>query len=241
MIRDFMKQLILAAGFLGFTLATLANETPHGSLLELHSCELYAGGCTVSSESPQDGRQMLRVWNFRGGEFKGTALKGLQLAVLQNSSDNLAARDSKSGEAVVYLPQAATPAERDVLLEWLQSSQKDFQPARLQTRVVPFQLTRSENKYAFSAGDFISIKTVSLESCDFGSCGEELWYQPRARTSVFTVAVNSASQVEEPLLKLTWNDGGRRSVFLGRFGETVSAKDVYVTMSDLCAPGKSLF
>jgi hypothetical protein len=238
-----MKRLtFLLATIVGFTLNIAhADDTPRGSLMELHSCELFAGGCTVSSESPQDGRYMLRVWDFSGGSFNGAELKGLQFAVVQSSPDNLAATGSKSGEAVVYLPKAATQTQRDSLLAWLQSSQKDFHPAKIQTRVVPIEFTKNEKGYALSAGKFISVKTSSIESCDAGSCGEELWYQPRTTTSCFTVVVNNASKVVEPMLKLSWTDGAKRSVFLARFGETEGAKNVYVTLADLCSTKKSLF
>jgi len=237
-----MKRLtILLTGLLGFTLnAAHAGETPRGTLMELHSCELFAGGCTVSAEAPQWGRYMLRVWNFSGGTFNGTELKGLQIAALQTSPDNLATTDSKAGDAVVYLPQSATPSERDALLAWLNSSQKDFRPAKIQTRVAPLQFTKSGDNYVFSAGDSISVKSEAT-SCDTTACGEALWYQPRAMTSYFTVVENSASKVNEPLLQLTWTDAGKRSVFLARFGETEAAKNVYVTMGELCGVGNSLF
>jgi hypothetical protein len=238
-----MKRLtILLTGLLALDLNPAnAADVPRGSLLELHSCELYAGGCTVSSESPQDGRYMLRVWDFAGGKIEETDFKGLRLAVLQSSPDNLAAKDSKSGEAVVYLPQAATQAQRDALLAWLKSSQPDFKPAKIQTRVVALQFTKNEKSFTFSAGKSISVKAVPQESCDAFSCGEELWYQPRTATSLFTVAVNNGSQVDEPLLKLNWTDGAKRSVFLARFGDTDAPKNSYVTMDELCGVAKSVF
>jgi hypothetical protein len=217
-----------------------AGDAPRGSLMELHSCELFAGGCVVSSEAPQGGRYMLRVWDFTGGRFNETDLKGLKLAVLQTSADNLALKDSKSGDAVVYLPQSATQPQRDALLAWLRSSQKDFQPARLHTRIVPLQCAKTAGGYALSAGEFIHVQSAST-SCDSTACGEALWYEPRTATTLFTVALNNASNVTEPLLKLTWIDAGKRSVFLARFGETESAKDVYVTMGELCGSAKSLF
>src|SRR5215472_12399572 len=102
---------------------SLAATLPHGSVLELHSCELYAGGCIVSSEATMGGRHMLRAWNFTGGSFEGVDLNGLQLAVLQSSSDNLAAAKTDPGDAVVYLPKAATDAQRQALLAWFKSSQ----------------------------------------------------------------------------------------------------------------------
>lgn len=231
---------LLLAGFLGFASTTIAAETPRGSLIELHSCELYAGGCTVSAESTQGGRYMLRVWNFSSGRFNGCDLQGQQLAVLQSSPDNLATGSSQSGNAVVYLSEKTTTAQREALLAWLKSSQSDFHPAKLQTRIVPLGITRTENDYQFTAGDFISVKATSMKPCDMGGCGEALWYEPRSQSSLFTVAVNRTSQVNEPFLQLKWADSGKRSVFLARFGEPTPAKDVYVTLGELCGP-KALF
>jgi hypothetical protein len=238
-----MKQLVLLlAGLIGLTLNhTLAGEVPRGRLMELHSCEVFAGGCVVSSEATQGGRYMLRAWDFTGGSFNGIDLKGSQLAVLQLSPDNLAATDSKSGDAVVYLPQGATPGQRDALVAWLKSSQPDFHPARTQTRVVPLQFSRTDRGYSFSAGDFVSLNTAAFQRCEMFTCGEALWYQPRTATSLFTVVVDHSSQISEPLLALKWDDAGKRNVFLARFGQPDSAKGLFVSLDDVCGPVKTVF
>jgi hypothetical protein len=238
-----MKRLtLLLTGLTGFALNTLfAGDAPRGSLLELHSCEVYAGPCVVNSEAPQEGRCMVRAWDFAGGTFNGLDLAGLKVAVLQLSADNLADTDSKSGKAVVYVPESATVAQRNALVAWLKSSQADFHPADLQIRAAKLEFTKSEKGYAFSAGNFVAIKTASLEQCVMGSCGETLWYQPRSATSLFTVAVNHGSSVNEPLLNFKWNDSGNRSIFLGRFGEQTASKGVYVSMTELCGSTKAVF
>jgi hypothetical protein len=232
---------LLFTGFLGLALHAVASDAPRGSLLELHSCEVYAGPCVVSSESPQEGRYMVRAWDFAGGKFNGADLSGLQVAVLQSSADNLAEAGANSGEAIVYLPKAATQIQRDALLAWLKASQTDLRSAKFQTRIAPLQFTKSENGYAFSAGDFVSVKTAALSECAMGNCGESVWYQPRAATSIFTVAVNSSSKVSEPLLKLKWSATGNRSIFLARFGETIPSKNLYVSIAELCGPTRALF
>jgi hypothetical protein len=236
------KSSLLFSAILGLAAsAALAADAPHGSLMEIHSCEVYAGPCVVSSESPQEGRYMARAWDFTGGNFNGTDFSGLRIAVLQASPDNLAESTSKSGDAVIYLPQSATQTQRDALLAWLKSSQTDFHPAKLQTRTVPLQFTKSEKGYTFTAGKYLQVKTAPLTQCEMGNCGEMLWYQPRAQTSVFTVVVNSGSKVSEPLLKLRWDATGDRDIFLARFGQTIPAKDLYVSLSELCGPTQSLF
>ncbi len=238
-----MKRLVLLlTGLVGLSANnTFAGDLPRGSLLELHSCELFAGGCVVSSEAPQGGRYMVRAWDFTGGSFEGTALTGLQIAVLQSSPDNLAATDSKSGEAVIYLPQAATSSQRDALVAWIKSSQPDFRPTRIQTRIVPIQFARTDQGYSFSAGDLISVTTAPFQRCDIFACGESLWYQPRTATSVFTVAAERSAQVAEPLLRMKWSDAGKRNIFLARFGQPDSAKNLYVSLDEVCGPRQTLF
>jgi len=68
-----------------------------------------------------------------------------------------------------------------------------------------------------------------------------LWYSPRASTDLFTVAVNRASRVEEPLLEIKWVDSGKRSIFLGRFGEGRGGGNLYVSLADLCGSAGKLF
>lgn len=221
--------------------AAFADDQPRGSLMEVHSCELYAGGCVVSSEATLGGRYMLRAWNFSTGSFAGADFSGLQLAVLESSPDNLAAAKSTSDRAVVYLPQNATSAQRKALLGWLKSNSPELKAARLQTRVAPLRLEKSENGYQFSAGDAISVSASTSAACGMGSCGEELWYTPRSTTTVFTVVANRSSHVSEPWLKLKWDDAGKRSVFLAKFGESASAKELYVTAADFCGTEAKLF
>lgn len=231
-----MKKLTLLLMGLGcFTLNEgHAGDEPRGTLVELHSCELYAGGCVVSSEATLGGRYLLRAWDFTDGKLEGTDLAGLQVAVLQASTQNLAADKTTTDQAMVYLPSSASLAQREALMAWVKSALPGVPSDKLQTRVVPMQFTRQGANYAFSAGDFVSVKTASLSSCVFGSCGEELWYTPRSTTTAFTVAVDSASRVSEPALKLKWNDSGKRNVFLARFGEARAIKNVYVTEADFC-------
>ena len=94
---------ILCAASALLARSLFAADAPHGSLLELHSCELYAGGCVVSSEATLGGRYLLRAWQFDGGSFGGSDLAGLEVALLQASSENLATANAEPGQAIVYL------------------------------------------------------------------------------------------------------------------------------------------
>jgi hypothetical protein len=233
---------LLLAGLSGLLACSLsAADAPRGNLIELHSCELYAGGCVVSSQATLEGRYMLRVWNFTGGAVGDTALSGLQLALLQTSSQNIAAQDTATGRVVVYLPASATAAQREALVAWVKSSEPELRRVPFQTRVVPMQFTKNDSGYSFSAGDFVSVKTTPREACETGACGEALWYTPRTPTSVFTVAVDRSSKITEPLLELKWDDAGKRSVFLGKFGEASPSNGIFVSLAELCGPSNRSF
>ena len=230
---------------LGLSLCAVGNvnasSAPRGTVFELHSCELYAGGCVVSSEEPMDGRYMFQAWNFSGGDFRGVSFAGLKLAVLQASSANLAAENTGADRAVIYITEQASAAQREALVGWVKENLPEIKKAHVETRMVPLQFEKTAVGYQFSAGKYVVVNTDSLESCDKGNCGESLWYSPRTPSTAFTVAINRSSRVEEPLLQLKWNDAGKRSIFLAKFGENGPAKNVYVTAADLCGPTGNIF
>lgn len=233
--------LVLTVASSAWLAPAFGADQPRGSLLELHSCELFAGGCVVSSEAPLDGRYMLRAWDFNGGTFAGSELAGLQVALLQASTENLAAENTVSRESVLYLPRTATDKQRTALTAWVKSVVPSLKSSTLHTRIAPLRFTKTEGGYAFAAGETIKVQTAPLESCETGACGEALWYTPRSQTTVFTVAVDQSSRIAEPKLQLKWSDAGKRSVFLGRFGDNDSARNLYVSIADLCGTPEQLF
>ncbi len=221
-------------------LSAVSADVPRGRMLELHSCELYAGGCVVSSEDTLGGRYMLQAWNFTGGEVANADLRGLSVALVQASGENLA-EGAKADHVVAYLPKEATEPQREALLAWLKATVPGLDSQKFASRTVSLKFSQNETACDFSAGDFVSVKSASMESCAMGGCGESLWYTPRAKTSIFTVAVDRASQISEPLLQLKWQDGGKRNIFLARFGDRVPTPNMYVSTAELCAPGQRLF
>src|ERR1035437_8792559 len=77
-----------------------AEEALRGDLLEIHSCQLYIGGCIASAEATQDGRYLLRVWSFSGGSHNGVPLAGLQVALLETGDQNLADKDTSANASL---------------------------------------------------------------------------------------------------------------------------------------------
>jgi hypothetical protein len=220
---------------------SLAAHQPQGQLIELNSCEVYAGGCVVSSEATLNGRYRVQAWDVTAGSWQGTDLAGLQAVVLETATENLATPMARADRAVIYLPENATAEQRTALLAWLQSSNPQWIAATIDTRVAPIQFTREADSIHVRAGGFVSFRTVPLGDCADRACGESLWYEPSTAASIFTVGLNAGSQVKEPLLQLSWSEHGKRSVFVARFGAEKPRRNLFVQASDWCGPGGTLF
>ena len=212
-----------------------AAENLHGDLLELHSCQLYIGGCIASAEATQDGKYLLRVWNFTGGSHDGSLLQGLQVALLEVADQNLAVRGTQPTDSMVYLPQSATPMQTAALIDWLKLANPELARMKLRTRIVPMQFASTPTTASFSAGDFLQVDVHPFQCCGLVSCGESLWYTPRSAATSYTVGVTTKSVVHEPALALQWIDHGKNNVFEGRFGEGTTARATFVSPAFVCA------
>jgi hypothetical protein len=212
-----------------------AADRPQGELLELHSCQLYIGGCIASSEATQDGRYLLRVWNFSGGSYDGTPLRGLNVALLEAADQNLAVRGVQPTDSMIYLPQSADAIQSEALLRWLKATNPELSHLKPRTRAVPMRFNHTSRAISFSVGDFIQIETKPFEPCGLISCGESLWYTPRSTVTSYTVGVTSMAAVREPALALRWADHGKNNIFECRFGEGATASATFVPPAFVCA------
>jgi len=171
----------------------------------------------VNSEVNQAGNYALRVWQFDAGSLGDVPLRGLTVALLEKSAENLADTGSASS-AVAYLPPGLSPAQRAALLSWArQSTAAKLDDAHV--KVAPLQMEFADQQVRFSAGTEMTFAGGVPEVCTIGGCGEMLWYQPRVASSSFVVDQLGQSRIVEPLLGLRWMDHGRKTLFVGRFGD----------------------
>lgn len=192
-------------------------SAPRGRFAELHSCEVFAGPCVINSEVNQAGNYQLRVWQFEAGTLGGVPLQGLNLALLEESDQNLADH-GRALAAVAYLPPNLSPEQRTALLTWARentSAKLDDQ----HIKIAPMQVAFSGQQIDFSAGKEMTFAGGAAEACEVGGCAETLWYQPRVAASSFVVDQLGESRIVEPLLSLRWMDHGRKTLFVGRFGD----------------------
>jgi len=158
-------------------------------------------------------------------------LRGLTVALLEKSNGNLADSGGASG-AVAYLPTGLTPAQHAMLLAWArQNSSAKLDAAHV--KIAPLQVDFAGPQVRFSAGADMTFAGGAPEPCPVGGCGEMLWYRPQVASTSFVVDQLAQSRIVEPLLSLRWMDHGRRTLFVGRFG------DPEVTVPAVCGAPKT--
>jgi hypothetical protein len=190
---------------------------PSGEFVELHSCDLYTGGCTASSESTLLGRQLFRVWSISQGTWDNQNLAGLKVALLQLGSVNLAEKGAFAEKAKIFLPKGLAAAQREALLCWLTSQGI----ASASTQVTDAEITYQRSGQAtvnVGVGDSISLSTMAIGKCSSGACGQALWYEPQVKHSSFEVLASRVSKIRDASMNFLWADHDRPNVFLASFG-----------------------
>jgi hypothetical protein len=189
---------------------------PSGEFVELHSCDLYTGGCTASSESTLLGRQLFRIWSISQGRWANQDLAGLKVALLELGSANLAENEAKVEKAVFFVPKGLGLAQKEALLFWMTSQGITASSTRVVEAEITYQ--RSGATVEAAVGDSIALSTTAIGTCSSGSCGQTVWYEPQAKHSSFEVVASRVSKIRDSGLNFVWIDHDRPNVFLASFG-----------------------
>jgi hypothetical protein len=205
-------------------LQTCFGAEPFGEFVELHSCDLYTGGCTASSESTLLGRQLFRVWSISQGTWDNQDLSGLKVALLELGSVNLAEKGAFAEKAEIFVPKGLAAAVEEALLSWVTS--QGIAPASM--RVVEAEITYQRSGRAtanVAVGDSISLSTMANGKCSSGACGQALWYEPQVKHSSLEVVASRVSEIRDSSMNFLWTDHDRPNVFLASFGPNGSGAE----------------
>jgi hypothetical protein len=190
---------------------------PSGEFVELHSCDLYTGGCTASSESTLLGRQLFRLWSISQGTWGNQDLAGLKVAVLELGSVNLAEKGALADKAEIFVPKGLAAARKEALLFWVATQGIASAATRVVETDIAYQRCGRATANA-AVGDSISLSTMPVGSCSSGACGQALWYEPQVKHSSFEVVASRASKIRDSSMNFLWTDHDRPNVFLASFG-----------------------
>ena len=189
---------------------------PSGEFLELHSCDLYTGGCTASSECTLLGRQLFRVWSIQHGTWNNENLADLKVALLEVGSVNLAEKGAVGEKAEIIVPEGLEPARKEALVSWVTSQGTIPVSTRVVKAAISYHRTGCVADVA--VGDSISLSTTAIGKCSSGACGQALWYEPGAKHCSVEVVASRVSKIRDSSLDFLWTDHDRPDVFLASFG-----------------------
>lgn len=206
----------VALFFLLVTAKACFAAEPSGEFVELHSCDLYTGGCTASSEATLLGRQRFCMWLINRGLWAGQDLAGAKLALLEVGSENLAEKGAVADRAEIFVPKGTTAERKKALVSWLATEC----PLPASTSVIEADICyrRTGPKAELTVDDAVAVSTIPLGQCRTGACGQALWYEPTCRHSSFAVVSSRTSTIRDGRLHLAWTDHDRPNVFLATFG-----------------------
>jgi hypothetical protein len=206
-----------------FVVSQLSSAAePSGEFVELHSCDLFTGGCTASAESTLLGRQVFRVWSIESGQWNGQDLTHLKVAVLETGSENLAEKGALADKAKIFVPKGLAQARKEALVSWAFDQKRLPQATPVFEAEISYQ--RSGQEAAVTVGETVSLTTTAIGKCSSGACGQALWYEPQANHSGFEVVASRTSRIQDTTL--FWADHDRPNVFLANFGSSSSASQL---------------
>lgn len=210
-----MKTCVLFCSFLMALQACFGAE-PSGEFVELHSCDLYTGGCTASSESTLLGRQLFRAWSISQGTWENQELSGLKVALLELGSANLAEKGTPVEKAEIFVPVGLPAAQKEALISWVNSQGQVSASTRVVEADIRYQ--RLGGIAQVTVNDSIALCTMPIGKCSTGACGQALWYVPQAKYSSYQVVASEDSKIRDTALEFSWTDHDRPNVFLASFG-----------------------
>jgi hypothetical protein len=221
-ISRFLLSFFLVAGL---SIASQAEKIS-GDYIESRSADVYVAQCFANSEVGLTGDQALLAWHVRNGSWDGQKLDGLSVmaAVRANGTLGDPYEDPYPAKSVIMVDEQATPAQREALVAFAQHMSGKL--LRDVVRVIPTTIdmqvlhdAQHHGHAVLRAGKFAEIETRPLNDGDH-TCGAEVtFYPPLTKLTHSMAAVAMTDEFQGPGLGVDWDRHGKRSAFVGSFGE----------------------
>jgi hypothetical protein len=191
---------------------------PSGRYVEARTASVFAGACHYGGERTTAGREALLAWSIDAGTLQGVDLAGLSVAAAIVDDGNLA-DPAAARRSVVYVPETATPAQRDALAAWVGSRAHDLLGEVIAVQVVPLQVRIADESYSAVATGVFRLSGDALPDRACCKMPLDVWYDPLVALASKLVGRDGEFDFREPLLDRTWSRPGENAAFFGRFGE----------------------
>lgn len=211
---SYVSVAALVAGLLGS--AAQAAPAVTGEYVEARSANVFVGACHHESELLTAGRNAVLAWKMSDGEFNGVGLKGVTAVAVVSGDKHLKFDDAKR-RSVLYLSDAATPAQRDAVTTLLKTRAASALGEVLDVRVAPikFDSTAEAFTVAVDGRASMKIKKQTGELC----CKQpyEVWGKPFIPVKAAKTGYCVGIEYRDAGLLKSWAATDQNNAFFGEF------------------------
>lgn len=195
---------------------TVAEDVAlRGDYVEGRTASVYAGACHYGGEYTIAGREAVLAWSIEAGRIGGVDLAGTDVVVVVSGDQNLAEAEVAK-RSVVFLPEAASPAQREALLSWLDPELVGEVTNLVLTDV---ECAREGERFDVRAGEAVALQGALLPNRECCAMPFNVWYEPfvPVEGAVVGCTENFACDADELDVHFTSKD--ENCVFAAAFAE----------------------
>lgn len=217
--------------------APIVTDSLEGQYLEVRTCDVYTGPCFANAEVNEVGKEATLGWKFDSGAIDGVDLAERSVVAVIRTANTLGKPKAEIVplETVLFVDDAANPAQRDALVAFAKDRLGDHALAAPVVRSAPISLATGCCDKAGCAdlkvGDEVVVETRCV--CEFDKhCGNEsLFYPPLTDGVTIVPAVATEHGVRSDAFSVRFEDRESRGAMTGRFRVAAAA-----TADEMTAP-----
>lgn len=215
---------LLAATCLMCLVSTAAADTLRGQYLEARTCDIYTGPCFANAEIGLAGREAVLAWKVDSGDWRGTSLDGLCVAVVLKADDTLGddgvfPMAAERIRSVILVDERGDAAQRQALEGFARESASRYTAGVEQVQAVPMSLSNDHDRGQgeFTAGNVAEVRTRAMGKLDCVCTNEMVFYQPLTEVKFASPVYALTQSYRGDGLNARWTLNSTRSAFLGTF------------------------
>jgi len=203
------------------------NPRITGDYVEIRSCDVYTGPCFANGEMRLEGQEAVLTWAVRQGQWQGVNLYGLNVVAVVKADGTLGdvRRDPPPAKAVLVVDSAADAWQKDALIELARHLAGPLLKNVVRVERAPIDVNAHPSSCPamgcslVKAKGLVEIQTRCLGGKDHVCGNEECYYPPLTKIDQARPAYTVVGLFQGKGLGLTFDEGGRRSAYLGTFAE----------------------
>jgi hypothetical protein len=186
-----------------------------GDYIEDRSNHVYGCYCEWSGESETGGNEAILAWNIKSGEFRGTDLAGVKVAVVIMGERTLS-MGATQRKSVLLVDGAARKQQQRAVEDLVRENYAQLIGTVLGVYSVELDFTRKADKASLLAKGLIDLEMRKARLPEDALQGARLWYDPFIPMTESTLGTTVHTTYSGSDFKQQWNKS--EATISGYFG-----------------------